>query len=379
MKVKDIMNKNIISVGHEETVSTALNKMKAGGVHQLVVMDKKTFSGMLELKSLITKEMDPTTTKISGFVKKVPSIDPEDDAMKSVELLLGSGVRALPVISKGQLVGVVSETDIVKVENLDIDKSLTLKQIMTPCVYVDKDEKASKIKNLMFETNVSRIPVLDGDNVIGIVGTLNLIKVLEAKSATGQRMGHTGEKMTMEKLRTSDISAESIMSKPIVLPGEKKLADALPLLEKYEELVVKNGEVGIITPKDVLELLVKTKKKGVYVQITGMQDESSEFQAVMDKTVQDFVQKYGKMSDKMEYLAIHVERMQKQGPQQKYSVRVRMKVPFGLFVAHAWGWQSMTVVQEAFSKMEKEFMRKYEQIKGHDKFKKSKARVKKRS
>ena len=154
MKVKDIMNKNVISVESGDAVSKALSRMKAGGIHQLMVMDGNDFEGLLELKSVITRDIDPTTAKVSGFVKKVPFVGPEDDASRAVELLLGAGVRALPVVSNDQIVGVISETDIVKDKNIKIDKNLTLKQIMTPCVYVDKEEKTSKIKSLMLLTGM---------------------------------------------------------------------------------------------------------------------------------------------------------------------------------------------------------------------------------
>ncbi|MBI4170783.1 MAG: CBS domain-containing protein [Candidatus Aenigmarchaeota archaeon] len=374
MKVKDLMSRNVIAAGAAETLAKALSKMKSARIHQLVITDGKTPAGMLELKSIITKDVDLTATKVSNFIKKSPSLGSEDDITHAIEMLLGSGMRALPVIDKGSLVGIISETDIMKVAGSIVrDKNTSLRDIMTVCVYVDKEEKASKIKNLMFETNVSRIPVLDGDDVIGVVGTLDLIKVLEAKSSPDMRGGRTQEKSVSEKIKTSDISAEAIMSKPVVLAAEKRLLDAIPLLQKNEELVIKNGEIGIITPKDVLELAAKTGKKGVYVQITGMHEEGIDFQKRMDAAVQSFVNKYTRMIDNIEYLVVHAEKMHKQGPKQKYSVRVRFKAPFGFFVSHAWGWKPLDVIQEAFNKMEREIARKYDPIKEHEKAKKGKA------
>ncbi len=375
MKIKELMTKNVISVEADATLSKALSRMKSANVHQLIVTEGKATRGMIELKSIITKDIDPASAKVLNFIKNVPSVGDEDDITTAIEMLLGSGLRALPVTSSGRVVGVISETDVMKAAaGMISNKDIRLQDLMTQCVYVSKDEKASKIKNLMFETNVSRIPVLEGDDVIGVVGTLDLIKVVEAKASAHQKYGKTQEKSVTEKMKTSDVTAESIMSKPVVLSGERKLSDAIPFLQKNEEVIIKTGEIGIITPKDVMELVAKKPKKGVYVQITGMHDEGSEFQATMDSTVQDFVQKYSKMIERMEYLAIHVERMQKQGPKQKYSIRVRMKAPFGLFVAHAWGWKPLDVIQEAFNKLEREVMKKYEQIRGHEKSRKSKAK-----
>jgi CBS domain-containing protein/ribosome-associated translation inhibitor RaiA len=377
MKVKDAMSKNVISVAPGDTISKALSEMKKAKIHQLVVIDHNSLAGMLELKNIITKDLDPASTKAEGFYKTSTSVDKEMDLEQAATVLLGSGMRALPVLEKGKIAGILSETDILR-SGIFSTKNISLKDIMTPCVYVDKYEKASKIKNLMFDTNVSRIPVLDGDNVLGIVGTLDMIKVLEAKSGTAQKPGRPGEKATSEKQKTSDITAESIMSKALVMPGETKLSEVIPLLEKNEELVVKSGEIGIITPKDILGMFAKKQQKGVYVQITGMHDVPAEFASIMDSAIQDFVTKFTKISDKIEYLMVHVDKMHKQGPKQKYSVRVRVKAPFGMFVSHAWGWKSNDVIQEAFNKLEREFLKKYEQIKSHDKQKKSRGQTKSR-
>lgn len=373
MKVKDVMSSTVISVGSEEPVSKALSMMSASRVHQLAVIDKKSLFGMIELKAVITKDINPAEAKVANFVKKVPSLSENDELMEALELLLRSGMRALPVIEKGQVVGILSETDVLKNTKGMIGKDITLKQITTQCVYVDKYTKASKIQNLMFETNVSRIPVLENDTVVGVVGTLDLIKVLEARTP-GHRGEKTTEKDTSEKMKTSDITAEAIMSTPVVLDSKTKVMDAIKHLQESEELIVKNGDVGIVTPKDVLELLYEKDENSVPVQLIGLGDEDIEFKAKMDSLIQKSVKRYGKMVDRMEYMLIHVEKMHKQGPKQKYSIRIRMKAPMGFFVAHAWGWKPVDVLQEAFDILENEIMKKHGKVRGHEKQKKSKAR-----
>jgi CBS domain-containing protein/ribosome-associated translation inhibitor RaiA len=370
MKVKEIMNRNVISVDQEETVSKALGKMSNHRVHQLVVFDKNRYVGMLELKSIVTKNIDPSYAKTRNYVKKVPELSPEDDMTNAVEILVQSGLRALPVVDKGNVVGVLAETDAMKFAKDRISNDLTVKQVMSQCVYVDRETKTSKVQNLMFETNVSRIPVLDGDMVVGVVGTLDLIKVLNAKTEPAPR----DEKSAKEKQRTTDIPAEAIMSAPTVVSLETKLAEAIPYLQANEELIVKNGDIGIITPKDVLTVITRKEQKGIPVQLIGLGNEGIEFRAKMDLLLQKTTDKFSKMFDGIEYIIVHTENMQKQGPKKKYSVRVRIKTPFGHFVSHAWGWKPVDVLQDAFDNIERELMKKYEKLRSHEKAQKGKAK-----
>ena len=374
MKAKELMSRNVMSVAADEALSKALSRMKSGRVHQLVVTEGGKLAGMLELKAVISKDIDLASAKAGGLARSVPYASPEDDESALAEKLLGSGMRALPVVSGGEVVGIISETDIMKTAAKFIGKGVKLCNIMTPCVYVSKGEKAAKVRSLMLDTNVSRVPVMEGDDVAGVVGTLDLIKVMEARAGQESRGGRTTERGATEKSSAWNISAESVMSRAAVLPGDATIADVIPLLRKNEEVVVKNGEIGIIIPKDVMELLVKSKKEGTYVQITGMQDEDIAFKAKMDSAVQEFVQKYTRMTDNIEYLYAHVEKHHKQGKKQKYSIRLRFKVPFGFFVSHSWGWRPIDVIQDAFKNLEREIMKKYGKLQEHEKEKKSKTK-----
>ncbi len=98
MKVKDLMIKNVISVGKDDSVTLALNKMKKHGISQIPVVDGSKYIGMLCLKTIVTKSIDPSQAKCGNFLSNVPSIRSNKDAEQAIELMLNSGVRALPVI-----------------------------------------------------------------------------------------------------------------------------------------------------------------------------------------------------------------------------------------------------------------------------------------
>lgn len=360
MKIKEIMSKGVFSVDVDDFVSSALGKMKKHQIHQLVIFDDDKYKGLLELKNVVVKDINPSKTKVETLMSRAPSIGEEDDVSEAVELLLNSGFRALPVVKNGKVEGIISETDII---NSDlIDKDTTVGDVMSSCVYVSPEDKASTIKNIMMDTNVSRVPVVENGKVVGIVGTLEMIQVLEERGSLEHR-GDTGKvKGATEKVGTEDVMAKALMSKPSIVRSDQKLRDVVDMLRQNEELVVSEAEVCIISPKDVLELIRPKKEKGVHVEITGLHDEPTEIVASLDRYSSEFVQNLGKSIEGIEFLFVHVEKMQKGGKRQKYSIRLRMRTPLGLFVAHRWGWEPLAVIQEVFNVLEREVRKKYEKI-----------------
>jgi len=307
------------------------------------------------LKTIVTKDLDPTTAKIQHYITKTPTVGPKDDIEKTIELLLNSGSRALPVIDKDGVVGVISETDIIKhAEESGLNNPA--KGLATKCIYAQKSDNVGKVKNIMAENNVSRLPIMDDGKVVGIIDTLDLIKVFGAMERMESRGKDSGSK---DKLHLEGVSVETIMSKSNPLNRDAKVGDVIDLLKTQEGVVIETDDVCIITPKDVLEMFVSVPKKGVFVQVTGLHKENEEFKTLLDRETDNFVQKVGKMVDNLEYLFIHIDRMEKGGKRVKYSVRTRFKTPFGLFVSHAWGWNPINVAQESLKKLEREFMKKY--------------------
>ena len=361
MQVKEIMSKNPISVGPEDHVSHALSKMEKHKIHQLLVTGNGKLYGMLELKKIITRNIDISSSKVENFATNVPHIDANASLESAVQLLLSSALRAVPVTDDGNVVGIISETDLMKVAKYfvrELDKPVG--QIAALAEYVEKKGNYGDIKKLFFEKNISRVPILDSNKVVGIVSTLEMIKILRGKETMESR--GRNEKVAKEKLRMEEISATSVMRHALTVPENKPLSEVIELLKTNEEVLVSNGSLKIVTHKDILELFTQASQKGVYVQITGMQDESIEFKAKMDISVMDFVKKMSKFDDKIEYLVVHIDKMHKQGPKEKYSIRARFKSHDGFFVAHAWGWKPIDVIQEMFSNLEREAMHKHSKI-----------------
>ena len=297
MQVKDVMTRNVIAISPEDHVNKALSIMKKNRINQLPVTSKDSLYGMLELKKIVSRDIDIKTTKAASIATSVPHIDANASIESAVELLLGSGLRALPVTEVGKIVGIISETDLMKVAKQYV-KGLNqmAKDITTPADCLAKSSNYGQLKKLVFEKNISRMPVLENNMIVGIVSTLDMIRVLESRDQMSGRGGLLQEGGAKEKVRLVETEVGALMRPATVVKGETMIGDVIEMLKDNEEVVVQTEDsVGIITPRDVIELFAAVPKKQLYVQITGMHDESIEFRVKMDQALNEFVQKISRM------------------------------------------------------------------------------------
>ncbi|MBI2173197.1 MAG: CBS domain-containing protein [Candidatus Aenigmarchaeota archaeon] len=353
MKVRDIMVKEVVFADFKDVASSALAKMKAKNISQIIVKENGMFTGIVELKNIVTKDIDTSKTKVGTLMKKSGFVKPDDDVLDAARSIISNGTRALPVMEGGRVSGIISETDIIGVADKFMNTESPITGIISKSVYARKGDNIGKIRHMMLNENVSRVPIVDEGKVVGVVGTIDLAKAAESKKSFEAR-SRTRDTGFKEKTRVEGIKAETIMSKAVTVKMDEKIKNVIKLLQRNEQVIVDSGETYIITPKDIIELFLSTPTKNVYVQVTGMQEEGMEFQSEMDSITTKFVQKVGKSFRDIQGLIVHVETYHKQGPRSKYSIRARLITENGIFVSHSLGWNPIDVIQEAFRKLENE-------------------------
>jgi acetoin utilization protein AcuB len=131
--------------------------------------------------------------------KNVVSIDVNDSMQDAIQLLKKHGIRMLPVMRKGKLVGIVTDRDLKKASasdatTLDVHELLYLltkirvKDIMTKDpVTVLPDYTVEETAQALLENKISGAPVVDRKGkVIGTITQTDIFKVLIALTGIGR-------------------------------------------------------------------------------------------------------------------------------------------------------------------------------------------------
>src|SRR5687768_1134835 len=116
---------------------------------------------------------------LEGKGYEVASIGPDKSVYEAMDLMAGKNIGALLVLQDGKLAGIFTERDYSRKAYL-LDKSakdIPVREIMTTQVaYVNPDYDAEDCMALVTEMRVRHLPVLENNEVLGIVSIGDLVK-----------------------------------------------------------------------------------------------------------------------------------------------------------------------------------------------------------
>jgi CIC family chloride channel protein len=116
---------------------------------------------------------------------KVESIDSKLSITETIEFMSRSRHRGFPVVEDNKLVGIVTQSDLAKLTSKS--EELSLKQLMTlRPITVDIDASLTDVLYLLNRYQLSRLPVLDDDRLVGIITRTDIIKA-EVNQLSGKK------------------------------------------------------------------------------------------------------------------------------------------------------------------------------------------------
>lgn len=113
----------------------------------------------------------------------VLSIDPDASVLDAVKLMAEKGVGALTVMEGSALVGIITERDyarkiILKGRSSD---TTTVREVMTPeIITTSAGESVEKCMNVMTDSRIRHLPVVDDGVLTGIISIGDLVKAVIA-------------------------------------------------------------------------------------------------------------------------------------------------------------------------------------------------------
>ena len=114
----------------------------------------------------------------------VHAIGPDASVYDALKLMADKEVGALVVLDDGAVVGVISERDYARKVILKggSSKKMAVKEIMTTrVIYTRPDQSIEECMVLMTEKRVRHLPVMDGDQLAGVVSIGDLVKAIIAE------------------------------------------------------------------------------------------------------------------------------------------------------------------------------------------------------
>ncbi len=114
--VQEIMSHPVITASPSETVAEAAQRMREHKVGSVVVAEENRPLGILTERDLVkvaASSADPSGSKVSEWMTETPEvIEADHDITEAFATFSERNFRHLPVVSDGELVGIVSMRDV---------------------------------------------------------------------------------------------------------------------------------------------------------------------------------------------------------------------------------------------------------------------------
>jgi CBS domain-containing protein len=132
---------------------------------------------------VITSRHELRGTVASHMTADVIIASPTDTIQKIYTMIMESGFSAFPVVKKKKIVGLISRRDLIRTRRVQSviahHAQTTIEEIMSKDVItISPDEPIGAAAELLVKHDVSRLPVTDGDRIVGIVDRHDVLRGL---------------------------------------------------------------------------------------------------------------------------------------------------------------------------------------------------------
>jgi CBS domain-containing protein len=116
MRVSELMQREVWETFPEESLADAAMRMRDHGVGSLAVIDDEELVGIVTERDVlraVAEGAPPRVTTVSDYMTALPVVaSPGTDTIAAARLMVEHDIRHLPVVSDRKVVGMVSARDL---------------------------------------------------------------------------------------------------------------------------------------------------------------------------------------------------------------------------------------------------------------------------
>jgi len=363
---KDVYSKGLNFVQDNDTLSRCLEGFKKGMPPVMAVLDEKgKYVGMITRRSILRSRLDFTVAKVRSLMQVAPQVSVDASLGELAKLMIGSGMRQLPLIDKGKLLGFVTDEGVIHgAVSKDWGRD-PVEKVMTRAPHtIEAGRSVGAVLGLMREYGISHVPVLEGGKLAGMVSIEDVLRSIywpQRRQTTGDIVG--------EKLETLGIAVKGIMASPaITVDAKTSLGDAEQKMHNHDVsclcVVAENKLIGVVTKLDFLEQIsqvaVTAPKLTIQFGTKGV-DVSPDQQAFMMDEFDSFSRRFQEafqLGTLFIYMKSHGDKTVRETP--LVHCRLQFRTVRGTFFAASEGWGVEPTFRVALDRLERRLLRSKE-------------------
>ena len=351
-------------INENDTINKALSLLAEPNDILIVLDDNNEYSGVLIEPLILKIGISPEKAKVKQFKTNVPKIESTDEILECARLMVENNIMSLPVFKKDKVIGVVSYLELLRLPIFhELGQNPISGLISQPEVTITQVEKISIVINKFREHGVFSIPVVENEQLIGMVSLHELINTIIGFKGKPEHGTVVGEKthlldLPIENIMTNvttSASKQATISEVIKKMIENRLV-SLPIIENenLQGIITIKALLKLVTSFDDLMILPKIQINSDIVDLdrelikTAAIEFSKQFRSILGQCSFDV------------YVRAHRE---KQKHKKLIFIRIHIFAHKHKFDATAEAWGINQSLKEALEKLERQVLKEKPSIK----------------
>ncbi len=281
MKLGELSTRSVSYVTPQDSLGRAVNIMEDHGFHHLPVLSAGEIVGMISDRDLLmvgvgqndaghkgANPNDDGRPRVADIMSQpVYTLSPDDAVRSATWLMITQRVHAIPLIRGDRLVGLVTESDLLRgvlaapgVSTYALLQQPVMSYMRGKVVTIEPTASLSDVVDIMREKQIRHLPVVQDNELLGIVSDRDVRRALGTAAAMDAQAQESGKYY----LGPSEVS--EVMTKVLrTISSTATIESAAEELLRHKVhclLVVDDGLLlGLITDTDLLRTIGAADKE----------------------------------------------------------------------------------------------------------------------
>jgi len=279
-KIKSLISK-ATTVEPTDTLSHVIGKITKNNSYDVFYLnDKKVLStnvrALLNAKNIATMKIEP-------FLYPIPHVSLNDSVQKVANIITHYRIREVPVVDKNQIIGAVTAKHIIKFLLSKDNKWIKANLIYTQNpITITADEHLSNARRIMTTKRIDHLPVMNQGKIKQVLTSYHILESI----IPSERQGKESMIRKTEHALESKIGNTGSTRIPQCSPNDdlNKIINSMIKTDTTCCLVSLWGALqGIITFKDILNLLASKLETPIPLYIVGMPEDQQYVNLISSK------------------------------------------------------------------------------------------------
>jgi CBS domain-containing protein len=264
-----------------DTLSHVISKITKNNSYDVFYLKDKKVLST-NIRALLNAK-NITSMKIESFLYPIPHVTQNDSVQKVANIITHYRIREVPVVDKNQIIGVVTAKQIIKLLLSKDNKWIKANLVYTQNpITIPADESLSNARRIMTTKRIDHLPVMNQGKIKQVLTSYHILESIMPSERQGQK----------SMIRKTEHALESKIGNT----GSTRIPQCTPNddLNKIINSMIKTNTTcclvslwdtlqGIITFKDILSLLASKLETPIPLYIVGMPDDQQYVNLISSK------------------------------------------------------------------------------------------------